>query len=46
LTDLSKEDLLQKKIEDNEKIWRISSLTSFIDFDTKILLLPMPESKR
>ena len=30
----------------SEKIWRISSLTTFVDADTKILLLPVPESKR
>lgn len=29
-----------------EKVWRISSLTTFVDADTKILLLPVPESKR
>ena len=31
---------------EEDKIWRISSLTAFIDADTKILLLPQPESKR
>ena len=31
---------------EEDKIWRISSLTMFIDADTKILLLPQPESKR
>jgi hypothetical protein len=36
------EELLSQK----EKIWRISSLTTFVDADTKILLLPLPESKR
>ena len=30
----------------DEKIWRISSLTARIDDDTKILVLPVPESKR
>lgn len=34
------------KLEDEDKIWRISSLTSFVDFETKIILLPIPESKR
>ncbi len=29
-----------------EKIWRISSLTAAVDDDTKILVLPLPESKR
>lgn len=33
-------------IPDDEKIWRISSLTTFVDDDTKILILPLPESKR
>ena len=31
---------------EEDKIWRISSLTMFIDADTKILLLPLAESKR
>lgn len=30
----------------DEKIWRISSLTAAVDDDTKILVLPLPESKR
>jgi hypothetical protein len=33
-------------LPEKEKIWRISSLTTFVDADTKILLLPLPESKR
>jgi len=33
-------------IEEESKIWRISSLTAFIDMETKILLMPKPESKR
>ena len=33
-------------LAEEDKIWRISSLTMFIDTDTKILLLPLPESKR
>lgn len=33
-------------LPEKEKIWRISSLTTFVDSDTKILLLPLPESKR
>ncbi len=37
---------LQKPIPDTERVWRISSLTTFVDADTKILLLPVPESKR
>jgi hypothetical protein len=35
-----------KPLPESEKIWRISSLTTFVDADTKILLLPIPESKR
>ena len=40
--------ILNKKepLKDDDKVWRISSLTSFVDADTKILLLPQPESKR
>lgn len=30
----------------SEKIWRISSLTAAIDDQTKLLVLPIPESKR
>ena len=33
-------------LKESDKIWRISSLTAFVDDDTKILLLPQPESKR
>ena len=33
-------------VDAKEKLWRISSLTTFVDADTKILLLPLPESKR
>ena len=33
-------------LAEKEHIWRISSLTTFVDADTKILLLPLPESKR
>ena len=33
-------------IEEDEKIWRIKSLRVSVDEDTKILLLPLPESKR
>jgi hypothetical protein len=33
-------------LEEKERIWRISSLTTYVDADTKILLLPIPESKR
>lgn len=37
---------MEDSLRDNEKIWRISSLTTYIDTDTKILILPLPESKR
>ncbi len=33
-------------IQKNEKIWRISSLTASVDKETKILILPVPESRR
>lgn len=33
-------------IKKDERIWRISSLTASVDDDTKILVLPLPESKR
>jgi len=33
-------------LKDDDKIWRISSLTAYVDDETKILLLPVPESKR
>lgn len=33
-------------LDEKERIWRISSLTTYVDADTKILLLPIPESKR
>jgi hypothetical protein len=35
-----------EKLNESDKIWRISSLTAFVDEETKILLLPQPESKR
>ena len=43
-----KDLILNKKAElkNEDKIWRISSLTAYVDFETKILLLPVPESKR
>lgn len=37
---------MSSPVEPKEKLWRISSLTTFVDADTKILLLPIPESKR
>ncbi|CAI2372594.1 unnamed protein product [Moneuplotes crassus] len=36
----------KKNIFENEKIWRIKSLRVSVDEDTRILLLPLPESKR
>lgn len=39
-------EAVKQNLTDDDKIWRISSLTMFIDTDTKILLLPMAESKR
>lgn len=33
-------------LEDKDMVWRISSLTAYVDDETKILLLPVPESKR
>jgi len=36
----------KENIDEEEQIWRISSLTASIDDDTKILVLPVPESKR
>lgn len=40
--------ILNKKaqLKEEDKIWRISSLTAYVDDETKILLLPVPESKR
>eukprot|EP00347_Sterkiella_histriomuscorum_P020837 403336275 len=35
-----------KLLSPEERIWRISSLTTFVDDETKILILPLPESKR
>lgn len=42
---LSKE-ALEQPIAKDEKLWRISSLTASVDEETKILILPLPESKR
>lgn len=33
-------------LSDKTQIWRISSLTAQVDDDTRILVLPLPESKR
>lgn len=40
------EDLRAADILKDEKIWRIKSLRVSVDEDTKILLLPLPKSKR
>ena len=42
LKSISGDKLLNKE----DKIWRISSLTASVDDETKILILPIPESKR
>jgi len=42
---MSKEDM-DKQISKDEKLWRISSLTASVDDETRILILPLPESKR
>lgn len=39
-------DINSKDIDDEDKIWRIKSLRVSVDEDTRILLLPIPESKR
>lgn len=39
-------ELSKKEISNEEKIWRIKSLRVSVDDDTRILLLPLPESKR
>ena len=39
-------DHSKKEISNEEKIWRIKSLRVSVDDDTRILLLPLPESKR
>lgn len=39
-------ELAKKDISNEEKIWRIKSLRVSVDDDTRILLLPLPESKR
>ena len=35
-----------KTLSNEDKVWRISSLTASVDDETKILILPLPESKR
>ena len=39
-------DTLANEIKKDEKLWRISSLTASVDDETRILILPQPESKR
>ena len=39
-------DSMLGPMENKEKVWRISSLTASVDDDTKIMILPLPESKR
>ena len=39
-------ETLDKAIDKDEKLWRISSLTASVDDETTILILPLPESKR
>jgi len=40
--------ILNKKanLKEDDKIWRVTSLTAFVDQETNILLLPVPETKR
>jgi hypothetical protein len=37
---------MDMNITNKEKIWRISSLTAAVDEDTKIVILPLADSKR
>ena len=36
----------ESAIDPAEKMWRISSLTASVDDETRILVVPLPESKR
>ena len=36
----------RKSLDKDERVWRISSLTASVDDETRILVLPIPESKR
>lgn len=36
----------KERLAEKERIWRISSLTAAVDQDTRILLLPTPQSRR
>ena len=42
----NEELLTTEKLAKQEQIWRISSLTASVDDETKILVLPLPDSKR
>lgn len=42
----SEQKIAKQNLGMQEPIWRISSLTASVDDDTKILVLPIPESKR
>jgi len=42
----SEEELAKEQLAAVEQIWRISSLTASVDDETKILVLPIAESKR
>ena len=41
-----KDSLSKGKLPDTASVWRISSLTAAVDDETKILVLPLAESKR
>lgn len=43
---LESEADLDKPVAQDQRLWRISSLTASVDEETKILVLPLPESKR
>ena len=40
------QDKFDEKVNEKEKLWRISSLLASVDDDTQILVLPQAESKR
>ena len=43
---VDRNELKKEKIQENEKIWRISSLSASVDDETKILVLPVQAAKR
>lgn len=45
-TAVNESEEAKNKLSSEEKIWRISSLTASVDDETRILILPLPESKR